>query len=198
MVKSKERSSSMCFFQVFQIPLNTPCAIFPGGISMAPRTANSKGAWHNPLTMAVLVGFLHHWSLHMGTRMASPKALVTLGSAPCLVRTKECGQFLTSANATWCALPKPLPQEQQNNTCNGAGSVREGCGITIDGPQRHLFVSQIYKIAAARKVTIRRPGSACTVFFFFCRIQNLSQNPKSQNPQTPKSKIPKIQNPQNP
>lgn len=86
--------------------------------------------------------------------MASPKALVTLGSAPCLVRTKECGQFLTSADATWCALPKPLPQEQQNNTCNGAGSVREGCGITIDGPQRHLFVSQIYKIAAARKVTI--------------------------------------------
>ena len=38
---------------------------------------------------------------------------------------------------------------------------------------------------------IRRPGSACTVFFFFlCRIQNLSQNPKS--------KIPKLQNPQNP
>lgn len=65
----------------------------PGGISMAPRTANSKGAWHNPLTMAVLVvlvGFLHHWSLHMGTWMASPKALVTLGSAPCLV-TKDCG-----------------------------------------------------------------------------------------------------------
>ena len=58
----------------------------------APRTANSKGAWHNPLTMAVLVGFLHRWSLHMGTWMASPKALVTLGSAPCLVRTRqECG-----------------------------------------------------------------------------------------------------------
>ena len=47
---------------------------------------------------------------------------------------------------------------------------------------------------------IRRPGSACTVFFFLCRIQNLSQNQKSkiQNPQTPKSKIPKIQNPKSP
>ena len=44
---------------------------------------------------------------------------------------------------------------------------------------------------------IRRPGSACTVFFFLCRIQNLSQNPKSKIPklQNPKSKIPKIQNP---
>ena len=49
-------------------------------------------------------------------------------------------------------------------------------------------------------IQIRRPGSACTVFFFLCRIQNLSQNPKSkiQNPQTPKSKIPKIQNPKSP
>ena len=46
---------------------------------------------------------------------------------------------------------------------------------------------------------IRRPGSACTVFFFLCRIQNLSQNQKSKIPklQNPKSKIPKIQNPQN-
>ena len=51
-----------------------------------------------------------------------------------------------------------------------------------------------------KKYQIRRPGSACTVFFSLCRIQNLSQNPKSkipklQNPKSPKSKI---QNPQNP
>ena len=47
---------------------------------------------------------------------------------------------------------------------------------------------------------IRRPGAACTVFFFLCRIQNLSQNPKSKIPklQNPKSKIPKIQNPKSP
>ena len=47
---------------------------------------------------------------------------------------------------------------------------------------------------------IRRPGSACTVFFFLCRIQNLSHNPKSKIPklQNPKSKIPKIQKPKPP
>ena len=54
--------------------------------------------------------------------------------------------------------------------------------------------------SSTKYAIIRRPGSACTVFFFLCRIQNLSQNPKSkiQNPQTPKSKIPKIQNPKSP
>ena len=54
---------------------------------------------------------------------------------------------------------------------------------------------------------IRRPGEACTVFLFLCRIQNLllilhpnffippTSKSKIQNPQNPKSKIPKIQNP---
>ena len=45
---------------------------------------------------------------------------------------------------------------------------------------------------------IRRPGSACTVFFSYVASKILSQfpNPKSPVPQTPK--ISKIQNPQNP
>ena len=64
------------------------------------------------------------------------------------------------------------------------------------------FLGCLYMFAGSVLIlVIRRPGSACTVFFFFlCSIQNLSQNPKSkipkhQNPKSPKSKI---QNPQNP
>ena len=56
---------------------------------------------------------------------------------------------------------------------------------------------------------IRRPGSACTVFFSYVASKILSQgahpkspvqNPKSKIPkiQNPKSKIPKIQNPKSP
>ena len=58
---------------------------------------------------------------------------------------------------------------------------------------------------------IRRPGSACTVFFSYVASKSLVKmsNPKSpvpqtqkiskiQNPQNPKSKIPKIQNPKSP
>ena len=62
------------------------------------------------------------------------------------------------------------------------------CSQNLEGQQ--VDIVQIWS-------KIRRPGSACTVFFFLCRIQNLSQNPKSKIPklQNPKSKIPKIQNP---
>ena len=65
------------------------------------------------------------------------------------------------------------------------------------------FLGCLYMFAGSVLIlVIRRPGSACTVFFFLCSIQNLSQNPKSkipkhQNPKSPKSKIPKIQNPPN-
>ena len=60
---------------------------------------------------------------------------------------------------------------------------------------------------AAFPCKIRRPGSACTVFFSYVasKICHKIQNPKSpnskiqnpQNPKSPKSKIPKIQNPPN-
>ena len=47
--------------------------------------------------------------------------------------------------------------------------------------------------------TIRRPGSACTVFFSYVASKILSQGAHPKSPvQNPKSKIPKIQNPQNP
>ena len=46
---------------------------------------------------------------------------------------------------------------------------------------------------------IRRPGSACTVFFSYVASKILSQGAHPKSPvQNPKSKIPKIQNPQNP
>ena len=49
------------------------------------------------------------------------------------------------------------------------------------------------------KVQIRRPGSACTVFFSYVASKILSQGAHPKSPvQNPKSKIPKIQNPQNP
>ena len=55
----------------------------------------------------------------------------------------------------------------------------------------HVFNLSIQKI--------RRPGSACTVFFSYVASKILSQGAHPKSPvQNPKSKIPKIQNPQNP
>ena len=73
--------------------------------------------------------------------------------------------------------------------------------LRLLGPTESVRLARI--LCPPKQLLIRRPGSACTVFFFLCRIQNLSQNPKSkipklQNPKSPKSKIPKIQNPQKP
>ena len=46
---------------------------------------------------------------------------------------------------------------------------------------------------------IRRPGSACTVFFSYVASKILSQGAHPKSPvQNPKSKIPKIQNPKSP
>ena len=53
--------------------------------------------------------------------------------------------------------------------------------------------------SARRNKQIRRPGSACTVFFSYVASKILSQGAHPKSPvQNPKSKIPKIQNPQNP
>ena len=67
--------------------------------------------------------------------------------------------------------------------------------------------NQVPKIPTECNLEIRRPGSACTVFFSYVasKICHKIQNPKSpnskiQNPQNPKSKIhkiPKLQNPPN-
>ena len=48
-------------------------------------------------------------------------------------------------------------------------------------------------------IIIRRPGSACTVFFSYVASKILSQGAHPKSPvQNPKSKIPKIQNPKSP
>ena len=71
--------------------------------------------------------------------------------------------------------------------------------VSLDDPQKSSsLVFGAISIGTWRLPEIRRPGSACTVFFSYVASKILSQppNPKSPFPQTPK--ISKIQNPRSP
>ncbi len=118
-VKTIEKSSSMCFFQIFHVLWTHSIYIYiyiymhspPVEFRTAPRTANSKGAWHN----CCLISWFHHctwmngWPLQRHWwRWDPPRALSGLDSMWLVYDLKN--------EATWCALPKPLPQQQQNNT----------------------------------------------------------------------------------